>query len=285
MTRKTILLIDDERIDRLHIADLIASDQRDWTVQMAATAAEGLALFRAAVPDCVLLDNRLGLEDGLTLLPRIKALDRYCPVVFLTGQGSEAVAVEAIKRGASDYLVKTALSSVALVTTITNAIERARLEHSLDRQQTENQRQQHKVRELERTIGELKTMSSAGSTTSVTRAISGTGAIRARSPEIFTRMAQTYEGLMDDYLHQLVVDAPKPFRQMKAIVQELGHRGGGPRDLLDIHVAALEAAAAGANPARAEAYSVQGRLIALEMMGLLVDYYRTGRGVRPDEED
>ncbi|NJO37214.1 MAG: hypothetical protein HC871_05830 [Rhizobiales bacterium] len=118
----------------------------------------------------------------------------------------------------------------------------------------------------------------------MTRGISGSVTIRDGAPEVFRRLAEAYAGLMDGYLHQLIVEAPKPLREMKAIVQDLGRRGGGPRDLLDIHLAALEAAAAGVNAARTEAYSVEGRLLALEMMGLLVDYCRTGRGIMPDKE-
>jgi len=206
-------------------------------------------------------------------------------VIMLTGLNSDDTAIEAIKGGASDFLVKTEMSSVGLVTTIGNAIQRASLERRLDRQQIENQRQQDHVRHLEQAIDELRSLSSAGSTTSVTRAISGAGAIRERASEIFARLARNYRGLMDDYLQQLVVDTPKPIREMKAIVQELGILSGGPRDLLDIHLTALESAAIGVNPARSEAYSVEGRLLALEMMGLLVDYYRTGLGNRTSKGD
>lgn len=263
------------------ITRLIASSDKDWMVQSAETGTEGITSFQTAPPDCVLLDNRLEAEDGLDVLLELKELDRFCAVIMLTGLGSDAVAIEAIKRGASDYLIKTELSSAALATTINNAMQRASLERRLDRQQAENQRQQDRVRWLEKALNELKSMSSAGSATSVTRAISGAGPVRDRAPDIFARLAQNYEALMDGYLQQLIVEAPKPIREMKTITQTLGDLGGGPRDLLDIHLTALEVAASGVNPARSEAYSVEGRLMALEMMGLLVDYYRTGLGPRP----
>ncbi len=282
MTAQSILMIDDSPEDREHIARLIASSERGWAVQAAESGDEGVALCRANAPDCVLLDNRLEAEDGLDVLPKLKELNRFCPVIMLTGLGSDAIAIEAIKRGASDYLVKTELSHVSLVTTIGNAMQRATLERRLSSQQIENQRQQDRVRWLEKALNDLKSMSSAGSATSVTRTISGAGPVRERAPDVFGQLAQNYEALMDDYLQQLVVEAPKPIREMKTIAQTLGSLGGGPRDLLDIHLAALETAAVGVNPARSEAYSVEGRLMALEMMGLLVDYYRTGLGPRSD---
>lgn len=254
MTAQSILVIDDMPEDREQIARLIASSERDWAVQAAESGDEGVALCRANAPDCVLLDNRLEAEDGLDVLPKLKELDRFCPVIMLTGLGSDAIAIEAIKRGASDYLVKTELSHVSLVTTIGNAMQRAMLERRLSSQQIENQRQQDHVHRLEQAIHKLKTMSSAGSTTLVTRAISGAVPVRDRAPDTFNHLAGSYEALMDDYLQQLVVEAPKPLREMKTIAQTLGSLGGGPRDLLDIHLAALEAAAAGVNPARSEAY-------------------------------
>jgi eukaryotic-like serine/threonine-protein kinase len=70
--------------------------------------------------DVVLLDYMLGTDDGLTWLRQLK-LDETCPpVIFLTGHGSEAVAVEAMKLGASDYLRKHDLSKQRLISAITD---------------------------------------------------------------------------------------------------------------------------------------------------------------------
>jgi ActR/RegA family two-component response regulator len=264
---------------------LLASDGPHWVVDTATTATEGLTKFDASPPDCVLLDNSLGPDDGITLLSKVKQRRRFCPVIMVTGLGSDAIALEAMKRGASDYLVKTTLTGASLVTTITNAIERMSLEQRLELQTAAAQRQEDQVKRLEKVVDQLKAMSSAGSSTNITRAITGAGAVRDRAPEVFRRLTMTYEALMDDYLQQLVMDAPKPLREMKSIVRELGQRGAGPRDLLDVHISALEAAEAKLNPSRSEAYSLQGRLMALEMMGLLVDFYRLGGRPTSEWED
>ena len=60
------------------------------------------------------------------------------------------------------------------------------------------------------------------------------------------------------------------------MVTQLGDASGGPRDLLDVHVAALDQAMALFTDAHASTLVFEARLMALEMMGLLVDYYRVG---------
>ena len=67
-------------------------------------------------------------------------------------------------------------------------------------------------------------------------------------------------------------------------VTELGDLGGGPRDLLDMHVAALDRALALYQDPHARAIVYESRLLALQMMGLLVDYYRVGHRRRTLEE-
>lgn len=81
----------------------------------------------------VLLDYQLPDEDGLALLAAMNALpeQQRPPVIMLTGAGSEQVAVEAMKLGASDYLIKTALNHATLRRAISAALARRRLEQQL----------------------------------------------------------------------------------------------------------------------------------------------------------
>jgi hypothetical protein len=68
------------------------------------------------------------------------------------------------------------------------------------------------------------------------------------------------------------------------IITTLGDAGGGPRDLLDMHVAALDQALALYLDPHARSIVYESRLLALQMMGLLVDYYRVGHRRRSLEE-
>ena len=83
----------------------------------------------------VLLDYKLPGADGMTVLAHIRSLPlpRQPAVIMLTGMGNEAVAVEAMKRGAKDYLPKDCLDVPSLVRAITSALERKRLEEQVAR--------------------------------------------------------------------------------------------------------------------------------------------------------
>jgi len=83
----------------------------------------------------VLLDYKLPGADGMTVLAHIRnlPLPRRPAVIMLTGMGSEAVAVEAMKSGAKDYLPKDCLDVPSLVRAITSALERKRLEEQVAR--------------------------------------------------------------------------------------------------------------------------------------------------------
>lgn len=75
-------------------------------VDLAGNGAEGLELVARGSYDLVLVDYRMPVMDGLEVLRRLKEQDQAPPAVMLTGHGSEKLAVQAMKLGAFDYLVK-----------------------------------------------------------------------------------------------------------------------------------------------------------------------------------
>ncbi len=83
----------------------------------------------------VLLDYKLPGADGLSVLTHIRSLPtpRQPAVIVLTGMGNEAIAVEAMKCGAKDYLPKDNLDAPSLLRAITSALERKRLEEQVAR--------------------------------------------------------------------------------------------------------------------------------------------------------
>jgi two-component system response regulator RegA len=103
---ETVLIVDDDEVFRETLARALA--RRRVQAVLAADAAGALDRLRAQRVDACVLDLRLGHESGLRLLPELLALQPDLAVVVLTGYASIATAVEAVKRGAVNYLPKPA---------------------------------------------------------------------------------------------------------------------------------------------------------------------------------
>ena len=78
----------------------------DTESRIAQTGAEGLECIAATPPDVILLDLRLPDQSGLEVLMQIRAIDARIPVVFITLSRSADSAIEAMRHGAYDYLLK-----------------------------------------------------------------------------------------------------------------------------------------------------------------------------------
>jgi two-component system nitrogen regulation response regulator GlnG len=100
----TLLVIDDE--ESLRYSFQYVFEEEDVRVLTAATAAEGLEAFREQEPDVIVLDLQLPDGSGLEVFKEIQALDAKRPVIFITAHGTTETAIEAMKGGAFDYLVK-----------------------------------------------------------------------------------------------------------------------------------------------------------------------------------
>ena len=102
-----ILLVEDDQVDRLACRRTLTR-QSGVTFEFieADTGHEGLQLARSKDPDCVLLDYQLPDLNGLEVLAELNAAGKVPPVIMLTGADNVSVAVEAMRRGARDYLVK-----------------------------------------------------------------------------------------------------------------------------------------------------------------------------------
>jgi nitrogen regulation protein NR(I) len=100
----TILIIDDDDQLRKSFARLLIDE--GFTVQSAASGESGLKLVREQLPDLVVLDVRLPGMSGLETFKAIHALEHRLPVIIMTAFGTTETAIEAIKRGAFDYVLK-----------------------------------------------------------------------------------------------------------------------------------------------------------------------------------
>lgn len=101
-----LLLIEDDELLRERLARAFTS--RGFDVRQAADLAEAEAAAASEAPELVVLDLRMPGGNGLDLIPKLLAADPATKIVVLTGYGSVATAVEAVRRGAVHYLTKPA---------------------------------------------------------------------------------------------------------------------------------------------------------------------------------
>jgi two-component system nitrogen regulation response regulator GlnG len=122
----TLLLIDDEESVRYSFRRVFETD--NLAVLTAQTAAEGLERVRESHPDAIVLDLQLPDRSGLEVFKEIQTIDPKRPVIFITAHGNTETAIEAMKNGAFDYLVKP-VDLERLSHLLERAFEAARLMH------------------------------------------------------------------------------------------------------------------------------------------------------------
>src|SRR5919106_1444186 len=119
-----ILVIDDEPAIRDSLRMIL--EYEDYQFVGAASGQEGLAIAQRERPDLVLFDIKMPGMDGMEVLRKLHALDETLPVVMISGHGTTATAVDAIRSGATDFLDKP-LSSERVIVTLRNALRQQEL--------------------------------------------------------------------------------------------------------------------------------------------------------------
>jgi diguanylate cyclase len=92
-----------------------------------------LDVFETTLPDCCLVDYRLPLKSGLDFLKALRSKEIWAniPVIMMTGEGDEKIAVEMMRNGAQDYLVKGDITADKLRNSISSAMRTCELQHKL----------------------------------------------------------------------------------------------------------------------------------------------------------
>jgi DNA-binding NarL/FixJ family response regulator len=267
-----VLMVEDDELDyELTAARLAEVPAFPIELERAATYEQGLDAIGRCRHDAYLIDYRLGHRDGVELLREARRTGCDAPMIMLTGQGSDRIDLEAMRAGASDYVVKGGPDPSSLARSIRYAVERHRLLSELERER-QLRRQERELLELARMAGPG---GAAGGMTITAEAL-GLRPLREAMPGAFDRMVRRFGDLLDTALEQRAykTESDPTAPQLRALAEQLGSARAGPADVIEVYTSALRAKLAASPGPKAEAYMQEGRAMALGLMGYLAAYYR-----------
>jgi len=126
-----ILVVDDSEVDRRLVAGLLPDDL-DWLVEFAGDGTEALDKISLSMPDVVITDMKMPQMDGMELVHNVHTHFPDLPVILITGHGSEELAVEALREGATSYVPKDKLAA-KLRETVEQVLDLSRADRSYSR--------------------------------------------------------------------------------------------------------------------------------------------------------
>src|SRR5260221_3327572 len=136
-----ILIIDDEKAIRKTLSEILSYE--GYKIDEAGDGEEGLKKVKEKAYDVILLDIKMPKIDGIEFLEKTKETNPDIPIIMISGHGTIETAVEAVKKGAYDYISKPPDLNRLLIT-IRNAMDK----NTLVAETKESKRRGRKVQEL-----------------------------------------------------------------------------------------------------------------------------------------
>ena len=152
---RILYMEDDEGLARLFQKRL---QREGYLVDLARDGQAGLERYAAGQYDVVALDHSMPVYDGLQVIRLLAERGPLPPIIMITGTGNERLAVEALKLGASDYIVKDVAQGYLdlLPAVISKVLEQRRLAEAKRRAEEEKERL---IQELQQALAEVKKLS------------------------------------------------------------------------------------------------------------------------------
>lgn len=230
-----ILVIDDEKAIRNTLKDVLEYEK--YEVDLAEDGASGIELFSGNSYDVVLCDIKMQKMDGIEVLQKLMDISSMTPVIMISGHGNIDTAVEAIKKGAYDFLEKP-LDLNRLLITIRNAMDKSTLI-------TQTQVLKNKVSKMYEIVGESEAIMK------VKEMIDRVAPTEARI--LITGANGTGKELVAHQIHEKSSRAKGPFVEVNcaAIPSELieselfGHEKGSFTSAIKQHIGKFEQANGG----------------------------------------
>jgi len=129
-----ILIVDDDAVDRKLIKRQLADSSLEVVTHETSSAEECLKILQVTLVDCILLDYRLPEMNGIDFLIKLRGSAKAAgpAVVMMTGSGNERLAVQAMRQGVQDYLVKGEITPQNLEQAVLHAIETTAMQKQVE---------------------------------------------------------------------------------------------------------------------------------------------------------
>jgi two-component system response regulator HydG len=198
MKKARILIVDDEPAARSGLEKLLKTS--DYDVAAAADGVEALEIATTFAPDVVVTDLKMPNMDGMTLLAKLREQDRDLPVIVTTAFGDLSNAVDAMRKGAADFITKP-IDIDVLILAIDRAAERRALQV-----ESENLKRQLRDRDGDGLQGLIGTSPVMQKVYRVARQVAG-----SKATVLITGESGTGKGELAKAIHALSPRAKEPF--------------------------------------------------------------------------
>ena len=141
-----VLIVDDNEIDSQHYQRCLLKNERYQSIIFeSSTCEQAFAILEGCSMDCLLIDYNMPGHIGLEFLAKLQQADAELDmaIIFLTGEGNENIAAEAMKHGADDYIPKAEVSADRLNYAVNKALEKKKMERELSQQHEKLTRMAH----------------------------------------------------------------------------------------------------------------------------------------------
>ncbi len=218
--------------------------------------------------ELILLDLSLPDSHGLDTVISVRKKHQDVPIVVLTGLDNETNALEALRIGAQDYLVKGTATGETLRRTIRYAIERRKILKDLKNHQYISEEDEREILDVLKgyRVFADSDKSPFVATTSEKEPLS------VRMPKFVEDMSELYKEYFDAKVCEKQNESAEI--EVDALIERLVDKGAGPRDIMAMHLQCMEARQDTENKKNIKSMALQGQFIALEIMGHLVNAYR-----------
>jgi len=256
-----LLIVEDSPADQYLIEEMLRGSA--ITTEAVNTLAAAETRLSKGEFELVLLDLGLPDSQGLDGLTRLLAVAPGIPIVVMTGQRDDELGFDALHLGAEDFLQKDWIADAALIKrTLRFAVERYRLRLRLQIAEREQE-----AMALGRIGGSAKV--------SISASAFGLKPLRESDPGLFTEIRDHYGQILSAAAERQVYQVQHPISdRLRKLADQLGFVRASPRDLIDLHTAALQILTHSLGPAHERLIINEGRITILELMGYLVSYYR-----------